>query len=178
LGIRMYIESVTSALIRASRALCLPAAVLYVGKCTVAALCQEESFPSQNLDSPSARAKGDCFIGLCLQVGPCSGHQIPCGDFRDTEGERRTPLVCTALDGSPPLSLHSLPLRSCSSGSTPVAQGECRADKPELHTMAPSSPKLQEGQGACHLSPLHQGSHSSSEALVAVGVLCQGQHRM
>lgn len=101
-------ESVLSALIRASRALCLPATVLYVGKCTVAALCQEESFPSQILDSPSAKAKGDCFIGLCLQVGPCGGHQIPRGDFRDTGGERRTHLSAqlqTVLH--PSLSLHS-----------------------------------------------------------------------
>lgn len=113
LGMRMYIESVTSALIRASRALCLPTAVLYVGKCTVAVLCQEESFPSRNLDSPSAKAKGACFVGLCLQVVRGSGHQIPCGDFRDTEGERTTPLVCPTPDGSPALSLHSLPLRTC-----------------------------------------------------------------
>lgn len=90
----------------------MPTAVLYVGKCTVAALCQEESCPSRNLDSPSARAKDDCFIGLWLQVGPCSGLQIPRGDFRDTEGGRRTPLVCTALDSSPLFSLRSLPLRN------------------------------------------------------------------
>lgn len=100
-------ESVTSALIRASGAFCLPAAVLYVGRCTVAALCPEESGSSQNLDSPSAKAKDDCFIGLCLQVGPCSGHQIPCGDFRDPEGGKRGHLlVCTMPGGSPSLSLH------------------------------------------------------------------------
>lgn len=101
----MYIESVTSALIRASRALRSPAAVLYVGNCPVAALCQEESGSSQNLDFPSARAKDDCFVGSCLQVGPCGGHEIPCGGFRDPEGGRRAHLpVCAAPGGSPSLS--------------------------------------------------------------------------
>lgn len=68
----MYLVSLSSALIRASRALCLPVAILYVGKCSVAALCQEKSSHSQNLDSPSAKAKdGCCFVGMCLQVRPC-----------------------------------------------------------------------------------------------------------
>lgn len=127
----MYIESVTSALIRASRALCLPAAVLYVGKCTVAALCQEESFPSRNLDSPSAKAKGACFIGLCLQVGPCSGHQIPCGDFRDTEGER-TPRSGRFSSPLPPLT----------------------ATKDLLIRVHPSGPGGVQTSGSCALGPL------------------------
>lgn len=95
LGARMHIESVTSALMQASGALalCLPAAVLYVGKCTVATWSQEENGPSYNPDSPSAKAKDDCFAGLCPQVGPCNGHQIPCGDFRDTYGGGRTHLL-------------------------------------------------------------------------------------
>ena len=126
----VYIESVTSALIRASRALCLPAAVLYVGNCPVAALCQEESGSSQNLDFPSARAKDDCFVGLCLQVGPCSGHEIPCGDFRDPEGERRVHLpVCAAPGGSPSLSPSLPPRRSQISclGGAQSRQQRCTA---------------------------------------------------
>ena len=110
-GAGTYLESVTSALIRASGVLRLPAAaILYVRNCPVAALCQEESGSSRILDSPSARAKDDCFAGLCLQVGPCDG--IPRGGFRDPEEGKRTHLpVCTAPGGSPSLS-PSLPLRS------------------------------------------------------------------
>lgn len=75
-----YLESVTSALIRASGVLCLPAAaILYVRNCPVASLCQEQSGSSRILDSPSARAKDDFFVGLCLQVGPCDGCEIPVG---------------------------------------------------------------------------------------------------
>lgn len=90
-----YLESVTSALIRASGVLRLPpAAILYVRNCPVAALCQEESGSSRILDSPSARAKDDCFVGLCLQVGPCDGRELPRGGFRGPEGGRSYSSSC------------------------------------------------------------------------------------
>lgn len=157
LGLRTYVASVTSALIRASGALCLPAPVLYLGKCPVAALCQEESDPSQDLDSPSAKAKDDCFIGL----GPCSGRGIPCGDFRDPEGGRRTHLlVCTAPGGSLPL-----PLTLCHQGV--ADQGPARwprkhrADTPEMRTQPFASMCSAQSRGLCWLTSLHQDSHSS-----------------
>lgn len=50
----------------------------------------------------------------------------------------------------PPLiATRELLIRVYSSGP-----GGMQADKPELHTMAPSRHKLREGQGACHRSPL------------------------
>lgn len=57
-GGEMYIESVTSALICASG----PSACPLLDCIAVAASCQEESDFSQDLDSPSAKAKDDCFV--------------------------------------------------------------------------------------------------------------------
>lgn len=165
-----YLESVTSALIRASGVLRLPAAaILYVRNCPVAALCQEESGSSRILDSPSAIAKDDCFVGLCLQGGPCNGRELPCGGFRGPEGGRSTHLpVCTAPGGSPSLS-PSLPPRSRRS----VAQEGCNTDSRDV----PHSPF---SCSAAEMSPLGRGVAliSSSKALVEVGGLCQALHTM
>lgn len=128
-----YLESVTSALIRASGVLRLPAAaILYVRNCPVAALCQEESGSSQILDSPSARAKDDCFVGLCLQVGPCDGRELPCGGFRDPEGGRSTHLpVCTAPGSSPSL-------RHCHQGVADQWPRRSATQTAEMYHTAPS----------------------------------------
>lgn len=58
MGVEMYIESVTSALVRASG----PPACPLLCCIAVAASCEEESDSSQDLDSPSAKAKDDCFL--------------------------------------------------------------------------------------------------------------------
>ena len=103
-GAGMYLESVTSALIRASGVLRLPAAaILYVRNFPVAALCQEESGSSRILDSPSARAKDDCFAGLCLQVGPCDG--TPMGVSETLKEERGLIFLSAQLQMVLPLSL-------------------------------------------------------------------------
>lgn len=108
----MSVKSVTSALIRTSGSSACP--LLCCTVCTVAALCQEESGTSLDLDSPSAKAKDDCFVGLCLQAGPCSGLGCPVGI---SETPRRkddsSPCLCSPGWVSISLSLHSLPPRSC-----------------------------------------------------------------
>lgn len=111
-GGQMSVKSVTSALIRTSGSSARP--LLCCTVCTVAALGQEESGTSLDLDSPSAKAKDDCFVGLCLQAGPCSGLGSPVGI---SETPRRkddsSPCLCSPGRVSISLSLHSLPPRSC-----------------------------------------------------------------
>lgn len=107
--------SVSSALIRASRALCLLAAILYVGKCSVAALCQEKSSHSQNLDFPISQNKR--WLLLCRHVlasGTLLGIICPMGVSETLKEEGGPASLFAQLHALLSPSLHSLkPRRSC-----------------------------------------------------------------
>lgn len=136
LGETVDLKSVTSALIRASRALCSPAAAAILCRSVLWLLCVQKRAAPQNLDSPSAKAGDGCFfIDLCPPMGPCL---MRYGDFRDPErgrGRRTTSLSAqwqAVLSFVPPL----LPPGAVADQCLPPSQlGRQSSPFPSLHAL-------------------------------------------